>query len=87
MNDGFLDADGVIERLVRSGFVEPAEWKHNTRERYYDATFLLSGSRASVISLEIIVEGGVHKIARSAIRLLERRFKKDFSDILTDCAI
>jgi hypothetical protein len=87
MNDGFLEAGCVIENLVAAGFIERANWKHNTKERYYSSTFTVSGTRSSLVDFEITVTGGVHCITKSIVRILARRYRRDFTVILDTCAL
>ena len=87
MNDGFLLADCVFSSLVNSGFIYPSEWKHETKELYYTVSFILQGTRASTVSFEITVSNGNHRITKSIIRLMEKRFSMNFSVIFSDCAM
>jgi hypothetical protein len=87
MNDGFLLADCVFDSLFESGFIHYSEWKHETKELYYTASFILKGTRASTVSFEITVSAGRHKITRSILRILEKRFSKNFGDVFSNCAI
>jgi len=87
VNDGFLLADCVFDHLFNSGFIYSSEWKHETKELYYTVSFIRKGTRASTVSFEVIVSGGKHKVAKSIIRLLEKRYAKDFNVIFTDCAV
>jgi hypothetical protein len=87
MNDGFLLAECVINYLTKSGFLENSEWKHTTKELYYPIRFYVKGRRASIVSFEIIVSGGIHTISRSSVRILEKQFSKDFSPVFSQCAV
>jgi hypothetical protein len=87
MNDGFLLADCVFEFLFDSSFIHHSEWKHDTRELYYTATFFVLGTRASTVSFEVTVSDGRHKVTKSIIRLLEKRYSKDFSTVFANCVI
>jgi hypothetical protein len=87
MNDGFLLADCVIKSLVKIGFIHPRDWQHTKKELYYTESFFITGTRASTISLEIIVSDDGPKITKSIIRILERRYSRDFSQLFTDCLI
>jgi hypothetical protein len=78
MNDGYLLADCVIDYLAKLGFIHAADWKHETKELYYTASFVVVGTRASTVSFEII---------KSIIRLLEKRFSKDFGIIFSECVL
>jgi hypothetical protein len=85
MNDGFLLADCVIRFLVGIGFIHPRDWKHTKKELYYTESFFITGTRASTISLEITVSDNAHKITKSIIRILEKRYARDFSQVFVDC--
>jgi hypothetical protein len=87
MNDGFLNAECVINYWIRAGFIQNSKWKHDSKELYYTGIFLLEGKRASVICVEILVDGGMHKITKSIVRTQERRFAQDFSAVFSSCAI
>jgi hypothetical protein len=87
MNDGFLDAECVINHWIRTGFIQDSKWKHDSKELYYTEIFLLVGKRATMISIEILVDGGMHKITKSIVRTLERRFVQNFSAVFSLCAI
>jgi len=86
MNDGFLEAGCVFEFLNNSGFIYYSDWKHQTKELYYTVSFIVKGTRASTVSFEVIVSNGCHVITKSIIRLLEKRYEKDFKTVFTDCA-
>lgn len=87
MNDGFLSAECVINYWVQQGFIQNSQWKHSSRELYYTAIFLRAGTRATMISVEVLVDGGAHKITKSIVRTLERRFVQNFSGVFALCAI
>ncbi len=87
MNDGFLLADCVFDYLFTSDFIHQAKWKHDTRELYYTVSFFLKGTRAFTISFEVTVSNGQHKITKSIIRLLEKRYSKDFNTVFVNCVI
>ncbi|MDR1933228.1 MAG: hypothetical protein LBQ57_10460 [Spirochaetales bacterium] len=87
MNDGYLLAECVIDYLVKTGFIRSSRWKHNTRELYYPVSFSIMGTRASTISFEITVSEKTHKITKSMVRTLERRFSKDFSEAFSTCLV
>jgi hypothetical protein len=87
MNDGYLLADCVFGFFSNSGFIHYSEWKHETRERYYTVSFSLQGTRSSIVSFEIIVSGGLHKITKSIVRILEKRFSLNFDTVFSDCVI
>jgi len=87
VNDGFLLADCVFNFLANSGFIHLSEWKHDTKELYYTASFILKGTRASTISFEVTVFNECHRITKSIIRLLEKRFSKDFHAVFANCII
>ena len=87
MNDGFLLADCVIDYLVRIGFIYAAEWKHKTKELYYPVRFIMADTVGSILVFEITVENGRHRIPKSRVRLIERRFSKDLSEIFTSCPL
>ena len=87
MNDGFLLADCAFNFLISSGFVHQSDWKRETKELYYTAHFVLNAKRTSIVSFEVTVAGGRHRITKSIIRCLEKRYAKDFHDVLVKCAI
>jgi hypothetical protein len=87
VNDGYLLADCVIDHMVKSGFIHTAEWKHDTKELYYTVSFILAGTRASTISFEITKSNNCHRTTKSIIRLLEKRFSKDFGIIFSECVL
>jgi hypothetical protein len=87
MNDGYLLADCVIDYFSKTGFIRSSRWKHDTKELYYTVSFFIAGTRASTVSLEIVVTGGNHIVTKSIVRLLERRFSKDFGAVFTDCQV
>jgi hypothetical protein len=87
MNDGFLLADCAFDFLFNSDFIYHKQWKHNTIELYYTVSFFLKGTRASTISFEVTVSNGQHMITKSIIRLLEKRYLKDFNTIFVNCVI
>jgi hypothetical protein len=87
MNDGYLLADCVIDCFVEIGFIHSNDWKHNTKELYYTVSFFITGTRASIISMEVSVSDNIHKITKSAIRTIERRFNKDFNKVFTECSL
>ena len=87
MNDGFLLAGCVFDFLIASGFIYCSEWKHETRERYYTVSFLLNRPRVSTVSFEVIVSGGHHKITKSSIRFLEKKYSKNFDAIFAKCIV
>jgi hypothetical protein len=87
MNDGFLLADCVFISLFDLGFIHYSEWKHETRELYYTVSFEVKGTVASTVSFEVTVSDGQHKITKSIIRLLEKRFSMNLDEIISNCAI
>ena len=87
MNDGFLLADCVFDFLFSSDFIHKSQWKRDTRELYYTVSFFLKGTRASTISFEVTISNGQHKITKSIIRLLEKRYLKNFNDVFINCVI
>jgi len=87
MNDGFLLAECVFHFLSETGFIHYTEWKHNTRELYYTASFFLNRQRTSTVSFEVTVSNGNHKITKSSIRILEKRYDKQFGDVFSKCDI
>lgn len=87
MNDGFLAAECAFRFLSETGFLQYTEWKHNTRELYYTVSFSLSRQRTSIVSFEVTVSDGNHKITRSSIRILEKRFNMTFNHIFSKCAV
>jgi hypothetical protein len=87
MNDGFLLAECAFSFLCVTGFIHYAEWKHETRELYYTVSFILNRQRVSTVSFEVTVSNGIHKISKSIIRLLEKRYNENFDVIFTRCAI
>jgi len=87
MNDGFLLAECVFQILSEMGFINYKEWKHETRELYYTASFFLNKQRTSTISFEVTVSDGNHRITKSIIRVLEKRFNKNFDDVFSKCVI
>jgi len=87
MNDGFLLADCVFDFLISSGFIRHSKWKDDTKELYYTATFFVQGTRASTVSFEVTASNGQYKITKSIIRILEKRYLKDFSAIFVKCVI
>jgi len=87
MNDGFLLADCVFNLFSEIGFIHYAEWKHETKELYYTVSFIVRGTRASTVSFEVTVSDGQHKITKSIVRLLEKRFSRNFDNVFINCAI
>ena len=87
MNDGFLLADCVIEYLVKTGFIHTSNWKHTTKELYYPVRFFIADKIASVIVFQVTVENGTHRIPKSSLRLIEKRFSKDLTEIFTSCPV
>jgi len=87
MNDDYLLADCVFAYLFDISFIYYSDWKHDTRELYYTVSFILKGTRASTVSFEVTISGGNHRVTKSIIRLLEKRFAKDFNAVLLNCAI
>ena len=87
MNDGYLLADCVFEALVDSGFMHNTDWKHNTKELYYTASFIIKGTRASIASFEITVSGNCHRVTKSNVRILARRHQQNFDIVFLNCAI
>jgi len=88
VNGGYLDADCVIRNLVKLGFIHAnPQWKHNTRELYYTALFQIVNTRASIVSFEITVVDGIHRVPESTVRAHEKTFNKNFSNVFTECKI
>jgi len=87
VNDGFLLADCVFRVFSEVGFIHYSEWKRETREMYYTVSFLLNETRASTVSFEVIVSDGHHQVTKSIVRLLEKRFSKNFSTVFSKCII
>jgi hypothetical protein len=87
MNDGFLLAGCVFDYLAASGFIHHSEWKHESKELYYTASFIRKGTRASTVSFEITVSDGYHKIPKSIIRFLEKQYSKNLDTIFSKCAV
>ena len=87
MNDGFLLAECAFRFLSEIGFIHYGEWKHETRELYYTASFSINKQRASTVSFEVTVSDGNHRITKSSIRILEKRFDKKFDDVYSKCVI
>jgi hypothetical protein len=87
MNDGFLLADCVFNFLVHSDFIYYSDWKRNTTELYYTVSFILKGTRGSTVSFEITVSSGNHRVTKSIIRCLEKRYLKNFKEIFINCII
>jgi len=87
MNDGYLAADCVFNILKDLEFIYLSEWKHATKELYYTVSFVIKGTRASTASFEVIVSDGLHLITKSIIRLLEKRYNKNFNAVFSNCAV
>jgi len=87
MNDGYLLADCVFDSLINISFIHPADWKHNTKELYYTASFIIVGTRASRVFFEVTVLNGTHRIAKSSLRLQGKRFTQNFETIFSACTI
>jgi len=87
MNDGYLSAECAFTYLFDAGFIYYTNWRHNTKELYYTVYFTLKGTRTSTVSFEVTVSDGIHKIPKSNIRILEKRFAMDFNNLFTDYAI
>jgi len=87
MNDGFLLADCVFEYLVNIGFIHNAVWKHNTRELYYTASFIIKGTRASIASFEVTVYGDCHRVTKSNVRIMAKRHRQNFDTVFLNCAL
>jgi len=87
MNDGFLLADCVFRIFSEIGFIRYSDWKHETREMYYTVSFFMNETRASTVSFEVIVSDGRHQITKSIVRLLEKRFSKNFGTVFSECVI
>jgi hypothetical protein len=87
MNDGFLLAECAFYFLAEREFIIYKEWKHETRELYYTVSFYLNRPEASTVSFEVTVSGGQHRITKSIIRMLERRYNENFDGVFTRCAI
>jgi hypothetical protein len=88
MNEEYLSADCAFEFLFNTGFMDRKEWKLNTEQPYYNVIFFAKTSLASAVSFEISVFDGIHRIPKSNIRVLKKRFSmEDFDAVLKDCAI
>ena len=87
MNDGYLAADCVFDTLNNLGFIYFLEWKHDTKELYYTVSFIIRGTRASTASFEVIVSDGRHMVTKSIIRLLEKRYERDFTVVFSNCVM
>jgi hypothetical protein len=87
MNDSFLLADCVFDFLTNSNFIYPSKWKRDTTELYYTVSFHKKETRCSTISFQVTVSDGVHKVTKSIIRCLEKRFSTSFATVFTDCVI
>jgi len=87
MNDGFLLAECVFCFLSEAGFIHYEKWKHETRELYYTVSFSLNKQRTSTVSFEVTVCDGNHRITKSIVRLLEKRFSRNFGTVFSECAI
>ena len=86
MNDGYLDAECVINGLVSARFIHAAGWKHAGRERSYPASFWLATGK-SLVSFWIVVIDEAHKIPKSSLRLHAQKYHKDFSALFENCAV
>ena len=87
MNDGFLLADCVFDFFNQAGFIDYSDWKHEAKGLYYTVSFIRKGTRSSTVSFEITISDGNHRITKSVIRCLEKRFAKDFSAVFAKCTI
>jgi len=88
MNDGFLLAECVFLFLSEIGFIHyDTKWKHETRELYYTVHFYLNKQRCSIISFEVTVSNGSHRVTKSSVRILEERFNKKFDAVFSRCVI
>jgi len=87
MNDGFLLAGCVFRFLSDAEFIHYTEWEHKTRELYYTVTFFLNRQFKSTVSFEVTVLNGNHIIPKSSIRILEKRFDKQFGEVFSRCTI
>jgi hypothetical protein len=87
MNDGFLAADCVFNFLFNSDFMYHSDWMRETKELYYNVSFTVKGTRASTVSFEIIISNGNYMITKSIVRLLEKRFVKNFNEVFSRCAV
>jgi hypothetical protein len=87
MNDGYLLADCVFKYLSACDLIYYSNWKHDTKELYYTVSFTVRGTRTSTVSFEITVLNGNHRVTKSNIRFLEKRYSRDLNYVFVNCGI
>jgi hypothetical protein len=90
MNDGFLNAECVLDFLFGIGFIEKSDWKHSARENiqelYYPVRFFLL-ERKSIISLEIVMLDKLPCVTKSSIRILSAKYHLDLNQVFSRCVL
>jgi len=83
----FLDADCVFAALISAGVFTPKIWKNTIGNKLnYNVMFDLTES-ARMAGFVIYIVDGCHRIGRTALLNIARRFKISLGDILTRCAV
>jgi len=82
----FLDADCVFSALISGGVFTQKVWKNTIGSKLdYNVMFDLAES-ARRAGFVIYVAEGCHRIGRTALLNIARRFQIPLGDILTRCA-
>jgi hypothetical protein len=81
----FLDADCVFAALISDGVFTLKVWKNTMGDKpYYNVMFEMAES-ARIAGFTIYVTDGCHRIGRTALLNIARRFQISLGDILTRC--
>jgi hypothetical protein len=81
----YLDADSVINALIRVDFIKNQIWK-SPKATKYTARFF-HGTTNGTLYFEIHVEGGIHKLSATYIDNLARLYGRNLSAIVANCVI
>jgi hypothetical protein len=81
----YLDADCVLDALVRAQFIKPEKWKRAGSKKYIARFY--HASTNGTLCFEIYAEGDVHKLSAIYIKNLEKRYDVDLSLIVNRCAL
>jgi hypothetical protein len=89
VNDGYLDAECVINFLLGINFIKNREWKHSNKivqELVYPISFFMQKHNAC-ISFSIYVFNTTHCIMKSSIRILAAKYNEDLSPVFERCVL
>jgi hypothetical protein len=81
----YLDADCVLEALIRTNFIKSENWKREN-SKIYTAKFY-HGSTNGTLCFQIYADNNGRRMSALYIKNLERLYRVDLSGIVSRCAV